>query len=262
MILVYVDESGNRDPRPHSPIAGAPGAYRDFLYVVTAVTLFDGKWATFDAAINGEKRRLMEKVFRVTQERLTLADCEIKSNWIRRPDQRAKHPLLRHLTEDELNGIVSLFYRQLFRLRMHIFSVVLDKRGLGDFMDHDKIHKKTWELMLERMEIFMRERNPKHRAIMIVDDHSKEANRSLAMKHSYFQAQGTSNGTRLKHLCEMPMFVRSELSNGVQLADLCSYNIYRAFRDGDFSYRGFTEISPRIWGVHEKVTLGKPFSGL
>jgi len=62
------------------------------------------------------------------------------------------------------------------------------------------------------------------------------------------------------HICEMPMFVRSELSNGVQLADLCSYNIYRAFRDGDLSYPFFRRIKPFIWSRSEPVR--RPFSGL
>ena len=56
------------------------------------------------------------------------------------------------------------------------------------------------------------------------------------------------------------MFVRSELSNGVQLADLCSYTIYRAFRYGDLSYPFFNRIKPYIWSQSEPVK--RPFSGL
>lgn len=185
MLLVYVDESGNRDPRLEIPRKDGAVESGDWLYVLTAVTLFDRKWSSFDAAINKEKRRLL-----------------------------------------------------------------------------DKIHKKSWEVLCERIEMFMRARNPKHLAITIVDDQSKESNRSLAMKHSYFQAEGTTNGTLLRHHCELPLFVRSELSNGVQLADLCSYNIYRAFKDGDLTYRGLVKIAPHIWGMHEPVELGTPFSGL
>ena len=51
----------------------------------------------------------------------------------------------------------------------------------------------------------------------------------------------------LKHISEMPLFVRSELSNGVQLADMVAYNIYRAFRSGDVSYRYFVRLLPCFW---------------
>ena len=45
----------------------------------------------------------------------------------------------------------------------------------------------------------------------------------------------------------MPLFVRSELSNGVQLADLVAYNIYRCFRNEDPSYPFFVKTLPHIW---------------
>ena len=64
----------------------------------------------------------------------------------------------------------------------------------------------------------------------------------------------------LKHICEMPMFVRSELSNGVQLADLCSYNIYRAFRYGNIDYPFFQRIVPWIWSKSQPVE--RAFSGI
>ena len=43
------------------------------------------------------------------------------------------------------------------------------------------------------------------------------------------------------------MFTRSELSNGIQLADLCAYNIYRAFHDSDLDYPFFRRIEDHIW---------------
>lgn len=106
----------------------------------------------------------------------------------------------------------------------------------------------------------MRMRFERHQAIMVNDDVSRQANCSLAMKHAYLLDQGTARDTWLRHVCEMPMFVRSELSNGVQLADLCSYNIYRAFRSGDLSYPFFNRIKPFIWSRSNPVR--RPFSGL
>ena len=37
------------------------------------------------------------------------------------------------------------------------------------------------------------------------------------------------------------------VSNGVQLADLCCYNVYRAFRSRDFSYPYFAKLLPHIY---------------
>ena len=75
------------------------------------------------------------------------------------------------------------------------------------------------------------------------------------------------SGTRdpRTRICAMPLFVRSELSNGVQLADLCSYNVYRHFRycEQGETYRFFDNISGRIWdSALAKQYRGRPFFGL
>jgi hypothetical protein len=130
---------------------------------------------------------------------------------------------------------------------MRIFAIVVDKRHLKDYMDGAKMHRKAWELLLERIERFLREEHDKHQGVLITDDISKQRNRSLAMKHAYIQSEGTSTGTWLTHIAEMPLFVRSELSNGVQLADLLAYNVYRCFRGEDPDYPFFARIMPHFW---------------
>jgi hypothetical protein len=90
---------------------------------------------------------------------------------------------------------------------------------------------------------------------MVVDSDSIQMNRSLAMKHSYFQREGTSSGSRIGHIVELPMFVESNLSNGTQLADLCAYNIRRAFMDGDLDYPYFARVEPHLYSApHRKRT--------
>jgi Protein of unknown function (DUF3800) len=124
------------------------------------------------------------------------------------------------------------------------------------------VHVASWEKLLELIQRFMIGRHPKHQAIMINDDVSREMNRMLAMTHARLLDKGTTNNTWLRNICEMPMFVRSELSVGVQSADLCSYNIYRAFRQGNLAYPYFARLAPYIWGPHNEVVRGPRFSGL
>ena len=52
---------------------------------------------------------------------------------------------------------------------------------------------------------------------------------------------------RFPHIEEYPFFTRSELSNGVQLADLLAYNVYRAYRDEAPDYPYFRSILPKIY---------------
>lgn len=50
-----------------------------------------------------------------------------------------------------------------------------------------------------------------------------------------------------RHIVEYPFFSRSELSNGVQLADLLAYSVFRAFRDEDFTYPYFERLLPSFY---------------
>jgi len=54
---------------------------------------------------------------------------------------------------------------------------------------------------------------------------------------------------------EYPFFVNSELSNGVQLADLLAYNVYRAFRDEDLDYAYFQDLLLYIHRGRDGKTL-------
>lgn len=260
MFLFYADETGNRDVRLEIPQKNGTTKPGDWLYVLTAVSLFEHRWHGFEKTINRRKTDLIQRIMRDTGVRLELAACEVKSSAVRIPKERAKHPFLSRLTDPELTDLVELYYSQLEHHNMHILAVLVDKRHLFDYMDQEKLHRKSWELLLEQVERVMRAKFWKHQGIMVNDDVSRQMNQSLAMKHAYLLDQGTANGTWLRHICEMPMFVRSELSNGVQLADLCSYNIYRAFRDGDLSYPFFNRIKPYIWSRSNPVDV--PFSGL
>jgi hypothetical protein len=261
MYLFSVDESGNRDPRTEIPRADGSTVPGDLVYVLTAVALLDHKWHGFELTINRLKRTIKDRICREHDLRLDLADCEIKSNWVRQPRERARRPFLAHMTDDELNQLIGMFLSQLAHHKMRLFTVVVDKARLHAYMDQTKLHRKAWELLVELIEDYMRVRHDRHQTILIADDMSREQNRSLAMKHIYIAEEGTRSDKWLSHICEMPLFVRSELSNGAQLADLRGYNVYRAFKDRNLGYIGFDKIRPYIWSRQEP-RVPRPFSGI
>lgn len=165
---------------------------------------------------------------------------------------RRRHPFLSKLVDYELQELVDAYYEQLAYHAMRIFAVVVDKRHLRDYMDQEKLHRKAYELLIERVEWFMKKEHGRHKALMVVDDTSRQMNTSLAMKHSFFQREGTSSGSRIGHIVELPMFVASELSNGVQLADLCAYNVYRAFMDEDLTYPFFERMQDSLYRADDR----------
>ncbi|NUN08956.1 MAG: DUF3800 domain-containing protein [Ignavibacteriaceae bacterium] len=250
MYFFYVDESGEKNPK----------VKRDEPFVFLGLGLHEYQWKKFEDTINRKKIKLILDIKEREGIQLDLADAEIRSSDVRIPSNRAQHKFLRYLTEPELSSLIDLFYEQLEIRHFNIFAVVIDKNCLDDFMDIEKLLKKVYELTLERAENFIFNDHPKQNAIFVLDNTSKQLNRSLAMKHSFFQRNRTSSGLRVNHIIEIPFFVESYLSNGVQLADLCAYNVYRAFLDKNSSYPFFRKLLPYFYSG--KKTRTEKIDGL
>ncbi len=247
MYFFYIDESGSKDPEIEGVKADGTRFAKDHLYVLTAVSLFEYNWRKFEREITNVKLELSDHLHRKTGTRFDLAQCEVKSTWLRLPTLRVKQSaFLNALPEKDLSRLADTFYVKVLPMRMHVFSVVIDKRRLHSHVTGDILFKKAYELLLERIEHYLWEFHPKHQGLIVIDDSGRAANRSLAMKHAYIQREG-NEVMRFHHIVEYPMFTDSALSNGIQLADLCGYNVYRAFRNADFDYPYFKKILDRFY---------------
>jgi len=69
------------------------------------------------------------------------------------------------------------------------------------------------------------------------------------------RSRGRETGTWRSRRSSSIRFARSELSNGVQLADLLAYSVYRAFKDEDFNYPYFERLLPNFYRRREGVVL-------
>jgi hypothetical protein len=247
MYFFYIDESGTKDPQVAARRKDGTPYNKEHLFVLTAVSLFEFEWKKFEREATNLKLELSDNLKRRLGKSFSLAECEIKSVWLRIPKQREQESQFLHLlTDSERTRLAELFFSQIAARKMNLFSVVVDKRKLREHMDHDILFKKAFELLLERIEHFLAEYHPKHQGLIVIDDNGRQANRSLAMKHAFIQREG-NQVTQFRHIVEYPMFTDSALSNGVQLADLCGYCVYRAFRDADFNYAWFQKILPRFY---------------
>lgn len=247
MYFFYFDESGSRDPRASTALPDGTHQPKDHIYVLTAIGLFEYRWRHLDREIANLKLELADHLYRTRRLKFDLADCEVKSNWIRNPkERREKSPFLDALSDADRERLVACYFHQISAQKMTLFAVVIDKRKLHGFIDPELLHKKAYELLLERIEHFMAEFHSKHQAVIVMDDTDRALNRAISMKHAFFQREGNQH-VLFNHIVEYPFFTDSKLSNGVQLADLCAYNIYRAFKTQDFKYVYFRELLPHFY---------------
>lgn len=259
MYFFYIDESGSKDPKTLC-VKDGNSVEKDWPYVLFAITLFEFRWEKFEREISDRKMRMIHRIANMTGERFDLADAEFHSTTIRIKKERLKDRLFKHASDLEISSLVDAFYNSIRTHNMNCFAVIVDKKELYDYCDQEFLHKKTYELLLERIEQFLMNYHPKQKGLIIMDNSNKKLNRTLAMKHSYLLKNGSSSGLTFKHIVEMPMFVESSLSNGTQLADLCSYNCYHAIKYGKPDYFYFQKMLPSFY--NSPKTNPEKFDGI
>lgn len=239
MYIFYVDESGTLDPR----IKTEDGKDKEHIYVLTACGLWEGNWHNFYMELIAYKQRKIREL-KARGILLNIEDCEVKSTHLRIPKERMKNKFLKHLTIPELTELQELYYSCLEKYNFLLCSAVIDKRYLESHYDRTKLHRKAWELLCERVVTYIGIHHHRNRVLFVKDDISPQENADLARKHSYMLSKGTSAHVSLKRITEMPLFTKSNMNEGLQLADLCAYNVYRAFRYEDLEYPFFQKMLP------------------
>lgn len=250
MYFFYFDESGSRDPS-----VGTKEKPRDHIYVLLAVGMYEGQWQPFETAISDLKLEMANKLTKDSKGSFDLAGCEVKSYWLRSGVAREKNsPFLHVLDAADLKSLTESYLQQVIERNTVIMASVIDKRYLREYVTHEILHMKAYEFLLERVQHYMRENHRKHRALIVMDDTSKQLNQAIAMKHAQFQREGNRN-MKFPQIVEYPFFARSELSNGIQLADQLAYNVYRAFRRETFDYPYFERLLSNFYRRRDGIVL-------
>ena len=153
--------------------------------------MYEGQWRPFETEISGLKLELADRLSRHGKGRFELADCKVKSNWVRIPGEREKRSRFLHgLTAADLTRLIDAYFDQVARRHTVIMASVMDKRFLHDRTTHETLHMTAYEFLLERIQHYMRQCHAKHRALIVMDDTSRQLNRAVAMKHAAFQRAG------------------------------------------------------------------------
>ena len=175
---------------------------------------------------------------------------------MRIPGEREKRSRFLHgLSTAELIRLTDAYFDQVAKRHTVIMAGVVDKRFLHDGTTHETLHMTAYGFLLERIQHYMRQYHPEHRALIVMDDTSRQLNRAVAMTHATFQRAGNRN-MMFPAIVEYPFFTRSELSNGVQLADLLAYSVYRAFKGEDLGYPCFERVLGNFYRRRPKSRRG------
>jgi len=229
---IFIDDSGSKEyfnPFSRDFIDNPPDTeqYLDFwrknYFVLTGVRVLNKDLGLINKAIND----LKEDIFKTH-------NVEIKSDWLRNPNQQKKHYLIPFkLKIEDLKKFGDKLFKLIIKYnqQLKIISVVFDKRYFGDkkrLIAEGNSLAKTSQIIFERvqylggkntvifdqMESSLKLRRGRHKLILDVFE-NKESIKTIHV-HKYSAIDDVK-------------FAKSNLENFLQIADICGYPVYRQF---------------------------------
>jgi hypothetical protein len=139
-----------------------------------------------------------------------------------------------HLTLDERKAFIREVAERLSGWQFaRLFAETVDKVFFNPL--RGKIDEQAFEQVVSRFERYLKnieERAPSESRGLLIHDN----NETVAKKHTKTMMRFHKRGTlwiAIDHIYETPMFVDSELTSMVQLADLCAYALRRYLENGE-----------------------------
>ncbi len=121
---------------------------------------------------------------------------------------------------------------------LRLFTVIVDKAwwyANNPGKSGIDLYNEAFEQVVNRFDLFLRRRHAdgqSSKGIMIVDPCATDLCKALKVSLSNFQSSGT-RWSNLYNVIESVFFTGSHESPGLQLADLCSYSVWRLVESGD-----------------------------
>jgi len=144
---------------------------------------------------------------------------------------------------------------------VRIFAECIDKAHFDAAVAKVSTDEQALEQLVSRFEHYMKNvanANPdkKVHGVLIHDNNETVAKRHTELMHK-FHKRGTL-WTKIKHIIETPLFVNSELTGMVQIADMCSFILRRYLENNESDL--FNIIEKRFDKAHGKIVGVRHFS--
>src|SRR5262245_232421 len=120
--VIYIDDSGTKEyaDDPNEYEKSRRGRSRHFLFCGVLTT-------TAHAGV------FRDRIIALKQKCFRASDVEVKSNWLRIPDERQKRYLDKYgITEDQLTDFVDAYYDLINDSDISLIAAVVDKRHMQE----------------------------------------------------------------------------------------------------------------------------------
>jgi hypothetical protein len=162
-----------------------------------------------------------------------------------------------HLTFDERKAFIKEVSLCISKWAFaKLFAECVDKVHFDPVRAPHNIYTQAFEQVVNRFEKYLQ---VKHKLGLLIHDH----NETVAKKHTElmreFHRQGTSWLLQINQIIETPLFVDSQLTSMIQIADLCSYALRRYVENNENEL--FDIIFKRADRIRQIVVGVRHFTG-
>lgn len=223
--VLYLDDSGTKEYSPSGVYS--VGNTRNFLFAGLLMPV-------------EEAARLKERVEQLKLECFRVAEVEVKANWLKRPEERAKRYLKPYgLTDARLTAFTDALYGTINEADVKLLACVVDKVHMREDYGQQAHYPPAaaYSYVLQRAELEMRECNG--HLLVVVDNmdgatpKGRQYRSNLEALHAKLRTFGLAlmkPAFRYDHVGTL-RFRDSKHDHRIQLADLVAYAVYRQFVD-------------------------------
>lgn len=222
--ILYIDDSGTKEFATAGQLYGK-GVSRYFVFCGILIS-------TANAGI------LTSEIIQLKLNYFGTDVVEIKSNWLRNPNQRQLHYLDQYeISDEQLSEFSNALYEIIQDKELLILASIIDKIHLEEDYQHPWYPPAiAYELLLQRAES---EIHGKGEINVIIDDmtgktpHGNPYKTNLLKQHENLKQKGSVLYKGFPFCCVKGRlkFANSAYSSLIQLADIFAYDVYRQFRD-------------------------------
>ena len=166
-----------------------------------------------------------------------------------------------HLTYDERIAFIREIADQVGSWKhARIFAECIDKVFYDPNKSKLSTEDQAFEQVISRFEHYMDNvsHSEDHTYGLLIHDNNETVSKKHTELMKRFHKQGTL-WTSIKHIIETPLYVNSELTGMVQIADLCAFALRRFFENQETDI--FDRIKPRIDSHRGKMVGVRHFTG-
>lgn len=251
--FLFIDESGqDRINSPYEVLTGVAIEDRDLWNLIQAIQEceirhFGMRYSKGHNELKG-KKLLKRKIFRHAllhspiqpEERRILAKACLEQAATAHPKEWAA------LAQAKLDYVKELF-DICSRFRCRVFASIVNSDE--PYEAHPDYLRKDYVYLFERFYYFLEDVNTSAMGIVVFDELEKSKSHILVAQMERYFKQTAKGRQRSGRIMPEPFFVHSDLTTGIQIADLVAYILSWGFRTGDLAKPAREELSDYVQSI-------------